>query len=129
MKSQIMAELLRQIKSKPHLKRKLKIFLGVGVVGLLLVTALTVYLGVVGAKYVASLGSNVDVARHAKTLKSTAESVTPVGVVGCLGAAQSLLNLEKLFLTPVEDSFRMLKRACLDGLIPSPDAGKESELI
>lgn len=129
MKGLIVAEFLRKVQTMPKLKKKLKILVGIGVVCLLLTGTLVVYVGVLGVKYVAGLGANVDVARHAEASKSQVENLPAVTTPDCLATAQGLFNLDKLLTTPLQDNFNSLKQACFEPAIQRPDTAKESELI
>lgn len=129
MKRFLLAEFLRYLQTTPNLKKKLKIFVGVGVLLLLLFGGLALYVGVVGVKYVANLGSNVDVAQHAEVLKSKVEAIPTIVKVDCLETAQGLWNVEKLLSVPLKENFETLKQACFEEPIQEPEkTGKESEL-
>ena len=127
MKNLILVEFLRRLQTTPSLKKKLKIFVGVALVGLVLSGGLALYLGVVGVKYVASIGSNVDVARHAQVLKSKVEGIPAIAKVECLETVQGLMNIERLLSVPLMDNFQTLKRACFEESIKEPETGKENE--
>jgi|GEM_PF-724157 len=129
MKNLIFSEVLKYLRSTPNLKKKLMVFVGIGVAGLMLATTFIVAIGVAGVKYVAGVGSNIDVAQHAEALRLKVDNIPVISSVECLGAAQGLMNLESLLLTPIKDNFLSLKRACFDGPLKVLDEKKEAELI
>ncbi len=120
MKNLKLNDFIRQVQSKPKLKKKLIAIVGVGFVGLLLAATLTIYLGVVGVGYVA---------RNTEALKSKVEGIPAISTAECISTAQGLFSLEKLLSTPVMDNFNILKQACFDGVIHQSDSVKESESI
>jgi hypothetical protein len=130
MKRLILAELIRYLRDKPDLKKKLKIAAVLGVLGFIMASAVAVFVGIAGVKYVASLSSNLDVTQHSERLRSKVESIPAITSAGCLTAAQGLLNVERLLTTPIYENFKNLKQACIQQTSEVPEeARKESELI
>lgn len=105
---------------KHLIKRKLKILIGIGLLGVFLVGSMVIYIGVTSARYVSELGSGLDVAAQAEALKSELEKLPSMAKLECLSTAQGLVNLDRLLSTPIRDNFETLKQACF---------GKEGELI
>jgi hypothetical protein len=129
MRDLISAEYLRRLRETPNFKRRLKVIVGVGVLGILVAGGLAVYGGFLGVRYVMSQVPSVDVARHAEAIKSQVEGMPAVAKVECLAAAQGLLSIERLLSAPLMDNIQTLKRACFEGTIEEPETGKEGELI
>jgi hypothetical protein len=96
----------------PKLTKKLKIVLGIGVVGLILSGAFALYLGVVGVKYVASVATDPKIVEHAETLLSKVDQIPTSGTVRCLSVAQSFMDLENFLSTPLSQNLQALKHAC-----------------
>lgn len=96
----------------PKLTKKLKIFLGIGVVGLIASGAFALYLGIVGVKYVASVATDPKIIEHAETLRYKVDQIPALGAVKCLSVAQSFMDLESFLSTPLSQNLQALKHAC-----------------
>lgn len=113
MKRLIFFEILRRFKSAPALKRKLKIFLVVGVVGFFVTSALVIWAGIAGVRYVANLAQDTSVTTQVESLKHEVREMPALMKVGCWDKAQSLIGVEPWLERPIADNFRNLKVACL----------------
>ena len=117
-------------KPSPKLRKKLKIFLGISVVGLILSGAFAVYLGFMGMKYVAATVSTPEIAEHAETLRSKVEQIPALTVARCLDAAQSFADIESLLATPILRNLQTLQQACFSSPAPAlPSKEEKGELI
>lgn len=118
MKQDVFFEIIRKIKAKPGLMRKLKIFLAVGVVGLLITGALVVWAGVAAFKYVASSATEVinspQAIAQVENLKLEAKGLPKFQPLSCWLKAQSLLAIEPWLARPYMDNLIGLKVACLE---------------
>ena len=112
-KQLVLIDVMKKFKADGQLKRKLKIFLGVGLVGLLLVGALIIWAGVATVQHVASLGADVNVQEQVRDLKTEMPTIPALAKVGCWDKVQSILNVEVWFEKPVADNLQSLKDACL----------------
>jgi hypothetical protein len=111
------------------MKTKLKIIIGVGVLGLVLAVTLTVVVALAGIKYVASLKPDVAIAKQAEALKKQVGELPTSVSPGCLGAASKLLNLELLLGSPLEKQIASIVSACLSTPTQEPSVPKEGETI
>lgn len=112
MKPIIVLELLKKLQTNQQLKRKLKVFLGVGLAGFLMVGVLVVWAGVATFKSVANLGSNPIVQEKILNLETEIKNLPALAKVGCWNTAQSLLKVEVWLEKPVADNFNSIKAAC-----------------
>ena len=119
-------EELKYLKTNYKLNRKLKIFLGAGLAGILMVGALVVWAGVATFKSVASIGTNPVVQEKIKSWNDTNVQEKIVGLetgvknlpalakVGCWTTAQSLMKVELWIAKPFVENLNSLKLACLN---------------
>lgn len=114
MKKIIFEELIRNLKKRPHLYKKIKIFAIVGVFVFMALSALTVYFGVVGVRYVASLANEVNVTGQVEVLKEKVNRLPAISKESCLTTVQGLLSLDPLLREPIVENFQKLKTACFD---------------
>jgi len=105
---------MKKFKADGQLKRKLKIFLGVGLVGILLVGALIIWAGVATVQHAASLGADANVQEKVRDLKNELPEIPAPVKVGCWDKVQSLLTVEVWLEKPVADNLKSLKDACLE---------------
>ncbi len=129
MKKLFILEIINKLKTKPHIYKKLKIFAVIGIVGILTLGTITIYLGVLGARYVASLSSDIYTTENAEKLKSKIGDLPTLTKSNCIATAQSFLNLETLLNKPMSDNFQLLKKSCFDSTVTEPEKTKEAEVI
>ncbi len=121
------SEELRYLKTNFKLNRKLKIFLGAGLAGILMVGALVVWAGIATFKSVASIGTNPVVQEKIKSWNDTnvQEKIVsletgvknlpaPLIKVDCWTTAQSLMKVEVWIAKPFAENLNSLKIACLN---------------
>lgn len=118
MNKYVLLEIIRKIKSKPHLKRKLKIFLIVGFVGFLLTGALAIWAGISAMKYVTASATGVIQSPEARTQMDNLTAKAKQGisrpqVLSCWNSAQSLLAIEPWILRPAMTNLQALIDSCL----------------
>ncbi len=99
-------------KANDQLKRKLKIFLGIGCLGMLLVGGLIIWAGVATVQQVAKIGSNVNVQEQVENLKGGISEIPAIVKVGCWEKVQSLMNIQIWLETPLGENITGLKAAC-----------------
>ncbi len=114
MKHIIILELLRKLKTNHPLRRKFKIFLGVGLVGSLMVGALVVWAGFATFKSVANLGSDPIVQEKILKIESEIGKLPPLAKTGCWDAVKGLMNVEAWIEKPVSNNLSSLKLACVN---------------
>lgn len=116
MKEQLAREILYKIKSRPDLKKKLKIAIIVGVIGLFITGGLLVWAGVAAFNYVGSQLQTANVKGTVETLQSEIKNgtaINAVNAVGCWNQAQSMLTVETWLNRPLADNFDRLMKSCL----------------
>ncbi|MBU1565813.1 MAG: hypothetical protein KJ630_09325 [Proteobacteria bacterium] len=104
---------LSNFKNNDQLKRKLKLFLGIGCLGVFLVGGLIIWAGVTAVTHVVGLGSNVNVQEQVKNLKGNIPKIPAIAKVGCWERVQSLMNIQVWLETPLGENITSLKDACL----------------
>ena len=121
MKQIIFLELLKNLKAKPNLMRKVKIFAIVGVVGLIVTSTLVIWAGVSAFSYAANKASEViqapQTTAHLENLKSEVKGLQ-LQPLNCWGKAQSLMAIEPWLQRPALDNLKNLKVACLEAAPP-----------
>ena len=123
----LILEQLKNLKTNPQLKRKFKIFLGVGLTGFLVVCALVVWAGIATFKNVASsVGANPVVQEKIKSwndsnlqekigsLETGVKNLPALAKAGCWTTAQSLMKVQAWIEKPVAENVNSLKVACLN---------------
>jgi hypothetical protein len=116
---------LNNFKDNDLLKRKLKIFLGIGCLGILLVGGLILWASVATVQQVVKLGSNVNIQEQVRNLKGELPAIPAIVKVGCWEKVQSLMSIRIWLETPVAENITDLKDACLGSNIkekPAPGA-------
>jgi hypothetical protein len=117
MKHALFYEIMRKLKSKPALRRKLKIFAVVGVTCFLVVGGLAIWAGVSAIKYVAT--STNQVISSPTTQEQIQNAKTELQKLqfqplNCWGKAQSLLAVQPWLERRALDNLKNLKVACLE---------------
>jgi len=125
MKHSISSELLKNISTNHQLKRILRIFLGVGLVGSLMLGALFIWGGIAVFKSIASLETNPVIQEKIKTwnnsnmqdkissLETESNILPALAKTGCWTTAQSLMNVGVWLEKPIAENYINLKSACL----------------
>jgi hypothetical protein len=125
MKHLNLLEELRYIKTNYKLNRKLKIFLGAGLVGILMVGTLAIWAGLATIKSVANIGTNPVVQEKIKSWNNTnaqekiasletgVKNLPVLTKVDCWDTAQSIMTLEVWITKPFIENLNNLKLACL----------------
>lgn len=118
MKRDLALELIRKIKSKPNLRRKLKIFIIASVVILFTTGALVIWAGISAAKFVATqtsgLISSPQTKEQIENLKTEIKTLPKIKVLTCWDKVQSLMAVEPWIARPAIDNLTDLKLACLE---------------
>lgn len=119
MKRVILLEVIRKLKSKPHLMRKLKIFAVIGFVGFLITGALTIWAGVAAFNYVATKATEVAhspvTQMNVESLKTEFKRIPKTQALNCWGKAQSLMAVQPWLERSAIDNLIDLKVVCLEG--------------
>jgi len=128
MKRQLILEILRKLKEKPHLMRKVKIFAIVGIVGFLITGALAIWAGISAVSYVATKANQViqspQGAAQVAALKSEVTGISGLQPLGCWNKAQSLMAFEPWLARPVLANLQSLKVACFIVAAPVCEGSK-----
>ncbi len=109
----VFSELLYKYKANPQVAKKIKMFIGVTLVGFILVCALVIWGGVTVVRQVANFGGNPNVQEKVVTLGTEIKKLPAMAKVGCWDKAQSLLNIKVWIEKPLADNFKEFKQACL----------------
>lgn len=121
MKQDIFLEIIRKLKAKPHLMRKVKIFVVVGVIGFFVTGALAIWAGISAISYVADKANVVmqspQTTAHVENFKTEVKGLS-LQPLNCWGKAQSLMAVEPWLARPALDNLKNLKVACLEATSP-----------
>ncbi len=98
--------------AKDQFKRKLKIFLGIGCLGMVLVGGLILWAGVATVQQAAKIESNVNVQAQVENLKGGISEIQAIVKVGCWENVQTLMNIQVWLQTPLGENITSLKAAC-----------------
>jgi len=107
-------EIFKKLETNRRLKHKLKIFLGAGLVGCLLIGALVVWGGIAAFKGVASIGTNPMVQEKILSLETEIQNAPALVKVGCWGTLKSFMNVESWLEKPIAENYNNIKFACLN---------------
>ena len=141
-------ESLKKIRNSPSLMRKVKIFVGVSLVGLVLLGVGGVFLAVSAVKYVAGVATPERISQTAQTLSQTAQGLvekaegipalglnadqnlsdlatTTLGMTpNCKQAAVNVFNLQKLVSTPLKETYDSVVKSCFAESAEKPQSEK-----
>lgn len=117
MKKTVLLDIISKLRARPDLMRKAKVFVAVGIVGLLVMSGLLIWAGVSTFKFVASKANEViespQNAAHLKDLKSGIQGFSAVQALGCWDKAISLMAVEPWVVRPALENLENLKVSCL----------------
>lgn len=117
MKSSIWFKIINKVKSKPELKRKVKIFSAISLVGVLFVSAMTIWAGISAYKYIAT---SVNQGMTSSTVQTEVQNLQTelkqiqFQPISCWNKAQSLFAVQPWIERTLLDNLQNLKIACLD---------------
>lgn len=118
MKKEIVFKILNKIESNKDLKRKLKKIVVVGIVGFLIISALTIWIGFKAVNYVATktieAGQAPIVQGYVNNINSELKTLSKNQIVSCWGKAQSLIGIQVWIERLAIDNLMDLKVACLE---------------
>lgn len=118
MNKEIVFKILKKIESNKNLKRKLKIIVVVGIVGVIIISTLTVWIGFKAVNYVATktkeAGQAPVVQAYVHNINSEFKTLSKNHVVSCWGKAQSLIAIQVWIERSALDNLIDLKNACID---------------
>lgn len=114
MKSFIFLESLRKFNTNRQLKQKLKIFLGAGLVGCLMIGALVVWGGIAAFKTISNIGTNPIVQEKILNLETEVQKMPALVKVGCWTTMKSLMNVEVWLEKNISENYNNIKSACLN---------------
>lgn len=113
MKSLIILELLKKINTNRQLKQGIKIFIGVGLVGCLIIGGLVVWGGIAAFKAASNIGTNLNVQEKISSLETEVQNMPALVKVGCWSTVKSLMNVEIWLEKPVAENYNNITSACL----------------
>ena len=103
---------LQNFKANDHFKRKLKLFFGIGCLGMVLLGGLVLWAGFTAVQKVAKIGGNINVQEQVENLKGEISEIPAIVKVGCWEKVQSLMNIQVWLETPLGENITSLKDAC-----------------
>lgn len=116
MKQADVISLLKKIEKNPDLKRKVKIFLAVGLTGVVLAGGLIIWAGFAAFNYMASSAQQIiqtpAVQSQVESLRTEVTKVPQLQALSCWQKAQSLFAIEPWLAQPLEANLMSLKAAC-----------------
>lgn len=95
-----------------QVRRKLKIFIGIGLSVTFIVVALFVFAGVTAVKQVVSLGNDPQIKEKVQNLKGEINNIHALAKVGCWDKVQGFMNVEVWLEKPIADNLNSIKLAC-----------------
>lgn len=107
-------DLTGKLRSNDRLKKYLKIFFGVGCLGLLLVGGLIIWAGTATVQHVTDLSTDPKVQEQVQKLKTDIPNMPALVKVGCWEKVQSFMNVQVWLETPVAENIQSLKEACIE---------------
>ena len=117
MKKEIIAEILKNLNAKPLLKKKLKMYATVGIIGFFLILTLTVWAGISVFNYTLTKAKETiqspSVSNNIKDLKTEMNGMPKLQALSCWSAAQSLIAVQPWLDKSVSENLAKLKNGCL----------------
>ena len=114
MKNIIFLESLRKFSTNRQLKQKIKIFIGAGLVGCLMIGALVVWGGIAAFKTVSNIGTNPIVQEKILNLETDVRNMPALVKVGCWATVKNFMNVEVWLEKPVAENYNNIKSTCLN---------------
>lgn len=114
MKRIIDLESLRKFNTSHQLKRKLKIFIGAGLVSCLMIGALLLWGGIAALKTVSNIGTHPVVQEKVLNLEKEIQNLPALVKVGCWTTVKSLMDVDVWLNTPIAENYNNIKSACLN---------------
>jgi hypothetical protein len=118
MRREVIFEILKKLEAKKDLKRRLKVFVIIGVIGFFIVGAIAMWIGFKTVSFVATKTKEVDptsvVKVHTENFKSELTSISKHQVVSCWSKAQSLIAVQVWLERSAMDNLVDLKATCLE---------------
>ena len=113
MKNLIFLEIMNRLRAKPKLKKKLTIFVIVGVIGFFVTSGLVIWAGLSAVRFASNQVQALNMPVQLDRIESGIKSLPTITAMDCWGKTQSLMNLESWVKQPLVDTFRQLKVSCL----------------
>ena len=117
MKKMILLSILKELKSTPELRKKLKTFFIIGFIGVMLLGGLTLWAGYSAFMYATKTTSqflNTSLAQDQMQTTLAQIQRAKLQPLDCWNQAQRLLEISPWLEQPLSDHLQSLKNACLD---------------
>lgn len=114
MKRIIDLESLRKFNANHQLKRKLKIFIGAGLVSCLMIGTLLIWGGMAALKTVSSIGTHPGVQEKVLNLENEIQNLPTLIKVGCWTTLKSHMDVDVWLNTPIAENYNNIKSACFN---------------
>ncbi len=116
MKKEIFFKLIKKMRERPDLKRKLKIFILIGITGIFLMVSLAIWAGISAFNFFAvkadqALSSTVTQG-HIQNIKTEVQKVPQFQALNCWVKAESLFAVHPWLVRPAIENMISLKEAC-----------------
>lgn len=103
----------RQHTTDRQWKGTVKVFLGLGCLGMVVLAGLVIWGGIATFKGVAGLAKDAELSPKAAEVGETLKKVAVLPAEGCWDAAQRLLNIQVWLEKPIGENVNSLKLACI----------------
>lgn len=116
MKDHILREILYKIKTRPDFKKKLKMAILIGVIGIFITGGLLIWAAVSAVSYVGSQLQTSNVKGAVESVQTNIKNIPAikgVNALGCWQQAQSLMVVETWLSRPLAQNLNLLKESCL----------------
>jgi hypothetical protein len=114
MKSFIFLELLRKVNTDRQLKRKVRIFLGAGLVGCLMIGAVVVWGGIAAFKTISTIGTNPLVQEKIVHLENEIENLPFPVKADCWKTIKSIMNINIWHEKTISENYNNVKSGCFN---------------
>ncbi len=126
MREEVFYEIIRKLKTRPDLRRKLKIFLVIGFIGVCFAGTMVVWAGVSAFRYLTSISAEIvkspTAVAELENLGNKVERLPHLQPLSCWGKAESLIAVEPWLTATVVENLRGLTVACF-GNLPAKCSG------
>jgi hypothetical protein len=122
----ILFEILKRLNSNPSARRKLKAFLAVGVVVIVLSLGLLVWGTVAAFQFATTAAKDLNLPTSVEIVKSEIKEAPPILQPGCLQRAKGFMSVRVWLEEPIGQTLQELKAACFFDE-PGACAGKDCD--
>ncbi len=114
MKKLILAGILKKLNENFPFKRRLKIFFGLSLGGILLLGCIIVWAGITTVQKITDFGARYDVQEQVRNIRAEVTKTPAMAKAGCWQKIQDLITIQIWLEKPVAENINNLKTACLE---------------